>query len=530
MDDFEEAEPEPELQTVLQVEESTGEQVEQDTQESEDVLDMAKILLPDLECSTGFPTQIDQFGVLYNKKLLDGWVKQPSACCGAAAVAGALNCLGSMPRTHMSSLNHIDILNIYRTIMANSILKKKTSFERCLGAPVDAFLTRLEEDVFRDNVEQSRKRYATAKKDILNAMKAIVAEIKETKEDTEEVQEVDTNVAQLRVTCSFLDELLESERLAEEEKENKEEMDGVVVMSQSRDEEGIESCSPRSSTDDIKTSENGAIIVIPGKKAKSVKRKPKKNSKFSKFVNGNKQPSDREGEDEKLVHNTWDWKTGLCDIMKKVAGLRKLEAAKPSTACIGNWGILSGITQLLELTNIGSSCVTAKLFMGKGIPGPRCKVQVPLSRKDDSLQLTAQWNSLRSAFADPNQVLLFHLKNHYALIFAVREWTVTVEEFRSDGGNDVDGDSSPSDKPTRKKEMSVRVVRQIYTARRGQRPAVWIDFEEARNTMLGWEGYKIMSLARKDGDESVTQLRKVKDLLEQHYPAQSWGGQLRHGG
>lgn len=50
-------------------------QVEQDTQEAEDVLDLAKILLPDCERGGGscFPQSVDQFGVLYNRKLLDGW-------------------------------------------------------------------------------------------------------------------------------------------------------------------------------------------------------------------------------------------------------------------------------------------------------------------------------------------------------------------------------------------------------------------------------------------------------------------------
>lgn len=36
--------------------------------------------------------------------------------------------------------------------------------------------------------------------------------------------------------------------------------------------------------------------------------------------------------------------------------------------------------------------------------------------------------------------------------------------------------------------------RQILTARRGQRPTAWMDFEEARNILLGWEGYKIMAV------------------------------------
>ena len=78
----------------------------------------------------------------------------------------------------------------------------------------------------------------------------------------------------------------------------------------------------------------------------------------------------------------------------------------------------------------------------------------------------------RSTFAHNNEVLLFHLKNHYGLIFATREW--------------VEWDGTKQ-----------TVVRQLLTARKGQRPVAWIDFSEARETMLGWEGYKIMAISSK---------------------------------
>jgi hypothetical protein len=68
-------------------------------------------------------------------------------------------------------------------------------------------------------------------------------------------------------------------------------------------------------------------------------------------------------------------------------------------------------------------------------------------------------------FSRPNHVLLFHLKNHYALIFAFREWFHAEEK---------------------------KYCRQILTARKGQRPTAWIDFAEVRETLLSWEGYKMM--------------------------------------
>lgn len=196
------------------------------------------------------------------------------------------------------------------------------------------------------------------------------------------------------------------------------------------------------------------------------------------------------------MHNEWDWKSALLDIVKKIIGLRKLShPTKPSTAPIGNWGILSGVQHIVEITAMVSSHITAKPFMGKGAMGPKNKIEVPLSRKDTPDKISTQWDALRAAFADPNRVLLFHLKNHYALIFALREW---VEVAEADGAV----------------TSTVTVIREILTSRRGQRPSAWIPFLEARETMLGWDGYKIMALDREASSVDVLEsLRSVKNIL-----------------
>ena len=99
-------------------------------------------------------------------------------------------------------------------------------------------------------------------------------------------------------------------------------------------------------------------------------------------------------------------------------------------------------------------------------------------REGDSFEAReSAWAALRAAFLEVDSALIFHLKTHYAIIFALREWEEGAGAQR-------------------------RHVRQLLTARRGQRPSVWIDFSEACATMLGWAGYAVLQvrLARARGE------------------------------
>ena len=118
------------------------------------------------------------------------------------------------------------------------------------------------------------------------------------------------------------------------------------------------------------------------------------------------------------------------------------------------------------------------------------------------------------------------MKNHYALIFAVREWVciddetdtctdniaghanVNINENQNQNVNkneiidkgDYEGKIQEKElkkelRKESKKELKMCVKRQILTARKGQRPTVWIDFNEVRETILNWEGYKIISIS-----------------------------------
>ena len=145
----------------------------------------------------------------------------------------------------------------------------------------------------------------------------------------------------------------------------------------------------------------------------------------------------------------WNWRFELAGIINKYRGLKRLEHPDlPSTTIIGNWGILEGTTRLSEERGLGSSGFQASLLMGKKVRS-KSKIEAPLSASDSEEKISQQWNTLRASFQRDDSVLLFHLKNHYALIYALKEW---VEEDTSSGGIAVHR-------------------RQILTARRGQRPS-----------------------------------------------------------
>jgi hypothetical protein len=117
--------------------------VEQDTLDNEDIADLGAFLLP----VGGLSASFSQFCLAYNKKLLDGWVKQPSACCGAAAVAGAWNGLIGYHRREHMALSHLHVLAAYRDIFTELIDKKQAAFERKLGASIDPLLVMLKDEL-----------------------------------------------------------------------------------------------------------------------------------------------------------------------------------------------------------------------------------------------------------------------------------------------------------------------------------------------------------------------------------------------
>eukprot|EP01031_Cornospumella_fuschlensis_P029526 gene29526-35634_t len=390
--------------------------VEQDTVDAEDIPNVIEFILP----QDGSTVNATSFGLHYNDAVFKGWVKQPSACCAAASIAGAWNALHQLRRADAAALTHTNILQLYEEILQERYNSKLDSFSRKLGARLtdEEFWNPLVEKLREGGKEfGGKKGEGVTKKSLLKALKTIC-------KDTPKPAGSD----EMQLTSwQLIKELFPGEGEGKEEGELKGE-----------DKEGDESASEEEDDDDAD---------------------PTPTNKTS----------------------SWDWATELWGVVKDRSGLVKLTAPKASTSPIGNWGLL----KVPELINEKYPCfasIQVRLFMGKKMAARKKGagkasstgnaqgggVEVPLSLKDSNEDIRAQWDALRSAFCCPHTVLLFHLTNHYALVFALREWQEAGEGGKS--------------------------VRQLLTARRGQRPAVWMDFNEARQVMLQWAGYKLLKI------------------------------------
>jgi hypothetical protein len=67
---------------------------------------------------------------------------------------------------------------------------------------------------------------------------------------------------------------------------------------------------------------------------------------------------------------------------------------------------------------LGSASVSSGTFMARSARGESGKLKVTSTDSDEAI--TKQWSQFRDFVARRDAVLLFHLTNHYALIYGVR--------------------------------------------------------------------------------------------------------------
>jgi len=294
-----------------------GDKMEQDSDEAEEA-NYEALLLP----GGCFPTSVSRFAVGVNYELLHGWVKQPSPCCAAASLAGAINALRGLKRQEKGAWGHRDVLYIMADILAAQADKLRESAERCLGAELTPLLNPLHQTL--EKLELSLDKKDCTKKLILRVIRDITSEACEGHKQ-------DPPAACFRL----LRELMEAEHAK---------LDGEEECTAKNDESEEEGAEEEKNEDDHpqQTTDGGEGDEFPRKAVAmtfdfSSTDSVKKKAKGKKTLRGIK------------AERQWEWGDALYKWLHKLGQVRKLTRDLPSTGPIGSWGILAAVERIDEL-------------------------------------------------------------------------------------------------------------------------------------------------------------------------------------
>eukprot|EP00928_Gymnodinium_smaydae_P015577 TRINITY_DN15769_c0_g2_i1.p1 TRINITY_DN15769_c0_g2~~TRINITY_DN15769_c0_g2_i1.p1 ORF type:complete len:530 (+),score=138.36 TRINITY_DN15769_c0_g2_i1:36-1592(+) len=370
----------------------------------------------------------------FSRPLLEGWLPQPSPCCGAASLAGAFNALWDLGRSDASSASIREVADLMARHCEQLCAQRRQRLARLLGvseADFEELLAVLDERLSARGLSWTKGSgpEAVTKTAALETLRALCG-------------------CPLRKAASGA---------CEQEREG-ESGDAVAT-------EEVAS-SPPAVASAVGELQGGAATAAVAVREALALELAAAAAVAAGESNGGEDAADAGG--AVLMTSGPDWKQEFNEFFIKRKAVRRLLAERPNTSEVGSWGIKQAAEDITAAR--GSDGIRVHTLLArKGTP----RVLVPLEKNDDEPAVEKQWSALREAFSRPNTVLLFHLTNHYALVYAWREWQ---EEADHVGGS--------------------RRRRQLLTARKGQRPSAWLDFEEARTIMLGWSGYHVLQLTR----------------------------------
>jgi len=163
----------------------------------------------------------------------------------------------------------------------------------------------------------------------------------------------------------------------------------------------------------------------------------------------------------------------------KAGALHKLTKDRPSTGPVGTDRLMAAIKHVGEKEG-----VAMQVWRLAGGAGSK-RHQLQFSDKDMPDTVERQWKSLLGLIGKRDTCIMYHLENHYSLIYGAREWTV-------DAGY-----------------AGLRTVRQLLLARPGQRPCAWVDFDTARTTMMRWAGYCMVGVSAEGFEATAERLAEA---------------------
>ncbi|KAA6421586.1 MAG: hypothetical protein FRX49_08530 [Trebouxia sp. A1-2] len=159
--------------------------------------------------------------------------------------------------------------------------------------------------------------------------------------------------------------------------------------------------------------------------------------------------------------------TGLTvTLLARMRGLWNLTKQRPSTAPVGNDALMAALRQLGS--DRGEDLAVWK-FMSAG----KQRAQYQVSKADSTDTIQEQWQGVVKIVQDSSSAFVYHMENHYCLVFAARSWCM-------DAGY-----------------SGCKQVRQLLVARPGQKPCAWVSFDSLRSSLLSWHGYALMAVTRR---------------------------------
>ncbi|KAF0690323.1 Aste57867_18254 [Aphanomyces stellatus] len=368
----------------------------------------------------------EQFACAVSKQAFRGWVKQPSPSCAAASLAGALNILNGYSRADPHAYTYKDVLTVYHDQFQSKLARQKRQLQAALGYPVDSL-----EVAMQTKLNEYDLQYGGAGKQKLSkpALRRFLLEC---------IREHPPHDAVLSELARLLD----------------------LSTDEGNDNYGV--AIPTAKINDTTLSSVDVDVELITDEDDDDAPRPTVTALVD------------------VTKPTASCLPNLLLYFHRIDGIAKLaRTEKPSTAMCGNAALLEAATYIHSTSDSTIhktiQLLEASAFMGRKTPG--MKVKVLLSAADSSAVRTAAWKKLWAAFTDDCTVLIYHLKNHYALVFALREFKAKV----------TDGVGS-------------EWTRQVLTSRRGQRPTTWIDWDEVHATLVSWPGYKMLSLVNKQTD------------------------------
>lgn len=440
----------------------------------------------------------------FNRSLMEGWLPQPSPCCAAASVAGAFNGLWGKGRRSEGSSTIREVADLMANVCDNLRVDRQHRLERLLGIQADglselyeAVDAKLTTDGFSWTAGSGPQ--AVTKKIAMDAVRAVVAAPAPSREQREGTSRVEADEAFTGLgVFEALRDVLGVDEITEQP-----DAPGQYVTIQN---ETFVGAAAEDITASVSTLRYGTKVTvlevavlaerqrIRGRIEEPVGWISLLNSsdghRWARREDGRCQSKSsetavqQEGDEasdkpqpqpsggclvDVFSTNGPDWARELQELLWKRKGVMRLRKEKPNTGEIGSWGIKTAAEDLAAAR--GCQPIQVSTFMARKLSAKG--LMAPISKDDDELAVTQQWSRLKEAFGTPQTVLLFHLTNHYALIYAWREWLLP---FSADG--------------------EPRMCRQVLTARKGQRPTAWLTFDEVRSIMLGWSGYNILRLQR----------------------------------